>query len=303
MTRRPILGLGVAIVVLVAACGEAAGPATTTTSTTVTTTTSTTVTTIGTTTTTTPTAAEVDAVALFPDEDTLQDGTWAAIVFRQALECIPEETDLLAGEPVPCETPVLFEGEGPGALTGTEVPLWLIRWPVISYAEGNGITALGQIRQLPTMIETTAETYIEEDGFISLSGSIPDVGAYEIEMADGETKVSVPLEAGPEVPLAELIGTWETGEHVIRVDEGGSYELFDTPDGGGEEATGVFGFVALQDGMLVFVTSADPGPCSGDTGVYFAEKIGVGLRVAAVDEPCEFRARAFGGDWSLSSAG
>jgi hypothetical protein len=87
------------------------------------------------------------------------------------------------------------------------------------------------------------------------------------------------------------------------VDEGGSYELFETPDGDEEETTGVFGFVALQDGLLVFVTSAEPGPCSGDTGVYFAERIGAGLRVAAVDEPCGFRAEAIGGDWSLSSAG
>jgi hypothetical protein len=288
---------------LVAACGQAAEPTATSTSSTVTTTTSTTVTTIGTTTTTTPTAAEVDAVALFPDEATLQDGTWAAIVFRQALECIPEETDLLAGEPVPCETPVLFEGESPGALSGTEVPVWLIRWPVISYAESNGLTALGQIRQLPTLIETSAETYIEEDGAITMSGSISDMGAYEIETADGETGFTIPFEAGPEVPLAELIGTWETGGHLLRVDEGGSYELFETAVGGGEEATGVFGFVALQDGLLVFVTSAEPGPCSGDTGVYFAERIGAGLRVAPVDEPCGFRAEAFGGKWSLSSVG
>jgi hypothetical protein len=301
--RRPILGWGVAIVVLVAACGEAAEPATTITSTTVTTTTSTTVTTIGTTTTTTPTPAEVDTVAMFPDEATLQDGTWAAIVFRQAIECIPEETDLVAGEPVACETPVLFEGQSPGALIGTEVPVWLIRWPVISYAESNGMTALGQIRQLPTRIETTAETYLEDDGAISLSGSTPDMGTYEIETSDGETRFAVPFEAGPEVPLAELIGAWETGGHLLRVEEGGSYELFETLDGGGEEATGVFGFVALQDGLLVFVTSAEPGPCSGDTGVYLAERIGAGLRVAAVDEPCEFRAGAFGGDWSLSSAG
>ena len=303
--RRRILGSGVVIVLLVAACGEAAEPTTTTTSSTVTTTTTTTSTTvsIGTTTTTTPTAAEVDAVALFPDDVTLQDGTWAAIVFRQALECIPEETDLSAGEPVPCATPVLFEGESPGALIGTEVPVWLIRWPVISYAESNGMTALGQIRELPTLIETSAETYIEEDGAISMSGSIYDMGAYGIEAADGETGFAVPFEAGPEVPLAELIGTWETGGHLLRVDEGGSYELFETPDGGGEEATGVFGFVALQDGLLVFVTSAEPGPCSGDTGVYFAEEIGAGLRVAPVDEPCGFRAEAFGGKWSLSSAG
>jgi len=286
--------------VLVAACGEAAERATTTT---VTSTTSTTVTTFSTTTTTTPTPAEVDAVALFPDETTLQDGTWAAIVFRQALECMTDETDLLAGEPVACDPPVLFEGEGPGTLIGTEVPVWLIRWPVISYAESNGLTALGQIRELPTLIETTAETYIEDDGAISLSGPLPDVGAYAIETAGGETRFAVPFEAGPEVPLAELTGAWETGGHLIRVDEGGSYELFETPDGGGEEATGVFGFVALQDGLLVFVTSAEPGPCSGDTGVYFAEEIGAGLRVAAVDEPCGFRARAFGGDWSLSSAG
>jgi len=301
VTRRPILGLGVAIVVLMVACGEAE-PATTTTST-VPTTTSTTVTTIGTTTTTTLTAAQVDSVALFPDEAMLQDGTWAAIVFRQALECIPEDTDLLAGEPVRCETPVLFDGESPGALTGTEVPVWLIRWPVISYAEGNGLTALGQIRELPTLIETSAVTFIEDDGAISLSGPIPDLGEYAIETTDGETRFFVPFEAGPEVPLAEMIGSWETGGHLIRVDEGGSYELFETPDGGEEETTGVFGFVALQDGLLIFVTSAEPGPCSGDTGVYFAERIGSGLRVAAVDEPCGFRAEAIGGDWSLSSAG
>ena len=302
MTRRPILGLGVAIVVLVVACGEAE-PATTTASTDPTTT-STTVTTIGTTTTTILTAAEVDSVALFPDEAMLQDGTWAAIVFRQALECIPEDTDLLAGEPVPCETtPVLFDGESPGALTGTEVPVWLIRWPVLSYAESSGLTSLGQIRQLPTLIETSAETYIEKDGAISLSGSMPDMGDYEIETADEETRFAVPFETGPDVPLAELTGTWETGDHLIQVDEGGSYELFETQAGGGEEATGVYGFVALQDGLLVFVTSAEPGPCSGDTGVYFAEKIGPGLRVAAVDEPCGFRAEAFGGEWSLSSAG
>lgn len=298
MTRAPILGLAVAIVVLTAACGEAAEPAGTTTSTTVATTT----TEVATTTTTTLIPAEVEAVAMLPDEAMLQDGTWAAIVFRQALECIPEETDLLAGEPVPCETPVLFEGEGPGALTGTEVPVWLIRWPVISYAESNGLTTLGEIRLLPTLIQTTTETYAEIDGAISLSGSIPDMGDYEIE-TDEETRFAVPLDAGPEVPLAELTGEWETGGHLIRVDEGGSYELFETQADGGEEATDVFGFVALQDGLLVFVTSADPGPCSGDTGVYFAEKLGPGLSLAAVDEPCRFRAEAFGGDWSRSSAG
>ena len=65
----------------------------------------------------------------------------------------------------------------------------------------------------------------------------------------------------------------------------------------------MFGYFALQDGLLVVVTSAEPGPCSGDTGVYLAEKTGPGLHLAAVDEPCGFRAEAFDGVWSLSSAG
>jgi hypothetical protein len=301
-----MLGLvtGVGIVLLVAACGEAAEPTTSTTTTTILITTTTATTTTTTTTTTMPpTPAEVGSVALLPDEAALQDGTWAAIVFRQAVECIPADADLVVGEPVACGTPVLFEDETSGALVGTEVPVWLLRWPVVSYAVGNGLTALDQIRKLPTLIETTTETYIEEDGGISLSGSLPDLGSYEVEMADGETRFDIPFEPGHEVALSELTGAWESGGHLLRVDEGGSYELFETPEGGGEEETGVFGFIALQDGLLVFVTSAEPGPCSGETGVYFAERIGRGLRLGAVDEPCEFRSEAFGSRWSLSSSG
>ncbi len=265
----------------------------------------TTTTTVATTTTTTapePVPAEVTSLALLPDETILQDGTWAAIVFRQSVDCIPEETDLVAGDPVECETSILFEGETPGVLVGDEVPVWLLRWPVVSYALNNGLTTLGEIRRLPTLFETTAASYTEEDGAISLTGSIPDMSPYRVDAAEGANEFDVPFEAGDEPALSELTGAWDTGGHRVRVDEGGSYEVFEVAADGGEEETGLVGFIALQDGLLIFPSAAGP-PCSGETGVYFGYMIGTLLRIGPVDEPCGFRSEAFGSKWSLSSAG
>lgn len=252
------------------------------------------------TTTVAQTPAPIGSVARLPDETTLQDGTWAAIVFHQPLDCVSDDADLAAAEPVDCDEAVLFEGEGQEEVVGAEVPVWLLRWPVLAYALGNGMTTLADIRGLPTLIEGTA-AYAETAEAISLSGSIPDVGPYRLEVDAGVTRFEVPFEAGSEVSLSELTGAWDMDGHVLRVDEGGSYELFATSDGDAEEETGVFGFIALQDGLLIFATSANPGPCAGETGVYFAHMVGPGLRIGAVDEPCEFRSEAFGSKWSLSS--
>lgn len=298
--QAPLHTVLISVAVVISACAEeqAEPPSTTSTSTT-----STSTTTSTTTTTTVPeTPADIESVALLPDETTLQDGVWAAILFRQPLECIPGETDLTAAGPAECEASVLFEGERPGELIGDEVPVWLVRWPVISYALNNGITMLEEIRRLPTVIETVSEDYNETEGEIRVRGPIPDMGDYRIDVVGEETMLRTPFSVGEEISLSTLTGDWDTGGHLLRVDEGGSYELFEIVDADSVEETGLFGFVALQDGLLILPSAAGP-PCSGETGVYYAEGGGTGLRVKAVDEPCEFRSEALEGSWSLTSSG
>lgn len=283
---------------LIAACGD--GPTAATSTTVLPTTTSSVPVT---TTEPEPQPAEVSSPALLPDDTRLQDGTWAAVIFRQSLDCIPEDTDLIGAESAECDSPVLFEAGTPGALTGSEVPVWLVRWPVISYALGNGLTTLAEVQGLPSVIETTTSDYAEEDGAISLSGSIPDVGEFQVDMSDEETEFDVPFETGDEPVLSELAGDWQAaGSHLVRIDEGGSYELFELGSDGSTNPTGLVGFVALQDGLLVFPSAAGP-PCGGETGVYFGYMIGPSLRLGAVDDACEFRIEAFGSRWSLSSDG
>jgi hypothetical protein len=95
------------------------------------------------------------------------------------------------------------------------------------------------------------------------------------------------------VALSDLVGRWESEANTLVFDEGGSYELFGVDAGGIETPTGVIGFVALQDGQLIFATSANPNPCPGETGVYEGELVGEELHLSVVDEPCNFREEAF----------
>lgn len=95
------------------------------------------------------------------------------------------------------------------------------------------------------------------------------------------------------VVLSDLVGRWGSEAHVIQFDEGGSYELFGLEPDGTEAITGVIGFVALQEGQLIFATSANPNPCPGETGVYVGEMRGETLHLSVVDEPCAFRGDAF----------
>jgi len=95
------------------------------------------------------------------------------------------------------------------------------------------------------------------------------------------------------VALSDLVGRWESKAYSLVFDEGGSYELFERAAGGTETPTGVIGFVALQDGQLIFATSANPNPCPGETGVYEGELMGEELYLSVVDEPCNYREEAF----------
>ena len=99
--------------------------------------------------------------------------------------------------------------------------------------------------------------------------------------------------AGRPVVLSDLVGRWESEANALVFDEGGSYELFELDTDGVQSPTGVIGFVALQDGHLIFATSANPNPCPGETGVYDGELVGEELHLSVVDEPCDFREEAF----------
>ena len=103
--------------------------------------------------------------------------------------------------------------------------------------------------------------------------------------------------------LSDLVGRWESDANSLVFDEGGSYELFERDAGGTDTATGVIGFVALQDGRLIFATSANPNPCPGETGVYDGELVGEALHLSVVDEPCDFRDEAFAFPFTRSSSG
>ena len=111
-----------------------------------------------------------------------------------------------------------------------------------------------------------------------------------------------PLVARP-VALSDLVGRWESEANSLVFDEGGSYELFEIDADGTETPTGVIGFVALQDGQLIFATSANPNPCPGETGVYEGELVGEELHLSVVDEPCDFRDEAFAFPFTRSSSG
>ena len=104
------------------------------------------------------------------------------------------------------------------------------------------------------------------------------------------------------VALSDLTGTWESESYALRFDEGGSYELLELDADGAATETGVFGFVALQEGQLIFATSANPNPCPGETGVYVGELRGDALQLSVVDEPCAFRAEAFAEPFEKVSA-
>ncbi|MET0696488.1 MAG: hypothetical protein ABWZ58_03585 [Acidimicrobiia bacterium] len=95
------------------------------------------------------------------------------------------------------------------------------------------------------------------------------------------------------VALSDLVGRWENEANSIVFDEGGSYELFELDADATETPTDVVGFVALQDGRLIFATSANPNPCSGETGVYDGELVGEVLHLSIVEDPCAFREEAF----------
>lgn len=303
MARNAVRSVLIGLVITGIACGVDQGETSTTTATSTSATTGPTTTSTTTTTTIPATPAEIEEVALLPDEGSLHDGVWAAILFRQPLGCLPDDIDLVTAEPVECETPVLFEGETPDELIGEDVPVWLIRWPVMSYALGNGITTLDETRGLPTVIETVSEDYHETETEIRVTGTISGMGGYEIEVVGKEPRLQTPFSVGEEISLSGLTGDWETGRHLLRVEEGGSYELFEVIDAESVEETGVFGFIALQDGLLIFTTSANPGPCPGETGVYYGEWVGTGIRSKAVDEPCQLRSEALEGRWSLRPPG
>lgn len=247
--------------------------------------------------------AEVTTIARLPEGESLQDGSWAAIVFHQPLACIPPEADL-GDAPAECETPVVFTTDG-SEVFGREVPVWLVRRPVLDRALADGPSTMERLRSLPTLVETVSESYTERPGGrLEIRGELPDGGEYAIEVGPTATAIEIPPEMGGEaVVLSDLTGRWESETHVLQVDEGSSYELFELEGDGSTVETGVFGFIALQEGLLIFATSANPGHCSGETGVYFGEIWEEELHLAAVDEPCAFREGAFGSPWSLSSDG
>jgi hypothetical protein len=243
-------------------------------------------------------------IARLPDEASLRDDSWAAIVFQQDLDCVAEDADLAISPPADCETPVLFIGDQPGEVVGENVPVWLVRWPVLAYALANGPAAIEALRRLPTLVETTSETYFERgDGSLEIEGRLPGGGRYLIEVS-GITSFDLPAEMGGEpVALSDLTGSWESEDGALRIDDGGGYELTEIGPDGTPTEPGVFGFVAVQDGLLVFPAAADPGTCSGETGVFFGELGEETLDLVAVDDPCNFRAETLEGTWSLSSDG
>ena len=108
---------------------------------------------------------------------------------------------------------------------------------------------------------------------------------------------------GRPVVLSDLVGRWESAAHSLAFDEGGSYELFEIDVDGTETPTGVIGFVALQDGQLIFATSANPNPCPGETGVYEGELVGDELHLSVVDEPCTYREEVFASPFTRTSSG
>ena len=103
------------------------------------------------------------------------------------------------------------------------------------------------------------------------------------------------------VALSDLVGRWESEANSIVFDEGGSYELFELDADATEAPTGVIGFVALQDGQLIFATSANPNPCPGETGVYDGALVGEILHLSVVEDPCAFREEAFAAPFSPDS--
>jgi hypothetical protein len=264
------------------------------------------ITTTSTTTTTVPARrpAEITSYARFPDDTSLQDGIWAALVFYQPLECLPPDADLIDGVPSECDLSVVFTEDGSENLIGEDVPVWLFRWPVLSYALANGTRSLEHLRSLPTLVETTSESYEEDPGvLLEISGQLPDGGDYEIHVSETTTIAMTPVTEGEPVVLSDLSGHWESETSVLQVDEGGSYELFEIQLDGAVEEAAVQGFIALQDGLLIFVTNTNPGPCPGETGVYFGEIRGEMLHLSAVDEPCAFREEAFEAPWSQTESG
>lgn len=305
MSRRPLLRLTfVVVALLVSACGEATDQGPPSTSTTTAPSTTTTPTTVTTTSVAEPDPdpVEVESLARLPDEDSLQDGDWAAIVFHQALDCVSETADLVSDLPRPCETPVLFSDDGSGTITGVYVPVWLIRWPVLAHAVADGSTTIEELRTLPTLQETTSDVYVESgEGTVEISGRLPGGGSYTVEVAGATSFEILADTAGEPLTLSELTGRWTSDAYLLEIDEGGSYELFESGAGESVAETGVFGFVAVQDGLFVFVTSTEPGPCPGASGVYYGEMTGPTMNLHPVDETCLFRERAFHSSWSPSS--
>lgn len=103
------------------------------------------------------------------------------------------------------------------------------------------------------------------------------------------------------VALSDLVGRWESEANSIVFDEGGSYELFELDADATESPTGVIGFVALQDGQLIFATSANSNPCPGETGVYDGALVGEILHLSVVEDPCAFREEALAVPFSPDS--
>jgi len=274
--------------------------------TTATTTPQTTTTTVVTSTTTVPERepAPIDAVAWLPDEATLQDGVWAVVIFQQSLECIPASADLATATPGDCDQPVIFTVDGSDELIGENVPVWLMRWPALAYVMANGPVTRESLGSLPGLLKTTSDSYREgADGTLEVTGRLPDGGEFLVEVGEATTIDMPPELTGEPVALSDLTGTWESETHVLQVDDGGSYELLELRPDGSTSETDLFGFIALQDGLLIFPAGASPGPCSGETGVYFGEVRDGELYLAAVDEPCALRREAFEAPWSLPSAG
>jgi hypothetical protein len=225
-------------------------------------------------------------------------------VFRQDLDCVALDADLAIAPPVDCETPVLFIGDEPDEVVGEKVPVWLVRWPVLAYALANGPATIEALRRLPTLVETTSETYLEsQDGSLEIEGRLPGGGRYLVEVSE-ITRFDLPAEMGGEpLALSDLTGSWESDNGALRIDDGGGYELTGIGPDGTPNEPGVFGFVAVQDGLLVFPAAADPGLCSGETGVFFGELGEETLDLFVVDDPCTFRAETLEAAWSLSSDG
>jgi hypothetical protein len=248
--------------------------------------------------------AQVDALAWLPNEAILQDGVWAVVVFYQSLECIPASADLATETPEDCDQPVIFTVDGSDELIGENVPVWLMRWPVLAYAMADGPLTRESLSSLPGLLETTSDSYREGgDGTLEVTGRLPDGGEYVVEVGEATTIDLPPDSTGEPVALSELTGTWESETHVLQVDDGGSYELLKLSPDGSTSGTDLFGFIAVQDELLIFPAGASPGPCSGETGVYFGEVREGELYLAAVDEPCPLRREAFEAAWSLPSAG